>query len=119
MFAMIIRHDNRLAVTLAHNRKIRGRIFREPLGSLGTLALSDPLLPSERIRFWAAIDQRWDAIIARYPNRITSDHVDRINATIDRRIPGPSNNAERRLFSQAVALLDAFDRLDAGDAWLD
>jgi hypothetical protein len=107
------RNRNRLFVGLVTAFRIDGKARQTRLGPLGSVAL--PLNPSERMRFWAAINQRFLAIGARHPGLVSPADEARIRAAIEERIPLPAGPAGRRLLQIATVqrdLMTPFDTLD-------
>ena len=67
------------------------------LGYLGSVIWSDgPISARERIRFWAAINQKFLAIRARRTEGISIADEERILAAIDSRIPRPREARQNR-----------------------
>lgn len=118
MFPRFERQRRRLFVTLTLNRKVSRTVHGERLGSLGSLAWSEPLSVAERVKYWAEINQRFLAIRTRYPGRVSPADEAKVRATIAQRIPPAQSEAELRLLLIATVQRDvmaAFDRLERGE----
>ena len=117
MFPRFERKPHRLAVELVVSRRIGRTVRHDRLGPLGSVALPEPISVSERVRFWAGIDQRFLALRARRPGLISPADEAKIRAAIARRIPGPRGAAEVRLLMIAAIQRDvaAIDNLDGAE----
>lgn len=84
-------------VALVVNRRVGGKVRQKRLGYLGSVTCSDgPISARERIRFWAAINQKFLAIRARRTEGISIADEERILAAIDSRIPRPREARQNR-----------------------
>jgi hypothetical protein len=118
VFPRFERQRRRLFVTLMLNRKVCGTVRGDRLGSLGSIAWSQPLSVAERVKYWAGINQRFLAIAARHPGLVSEADEIKIRDKIDERIPRPRGDAELRLQLIATVQRDvmaAFDRLERGE----
>jgi hypothetical protein len=97
MFLRFERQRCRLCVALVVNRRVGGKVRQKRLGYLGSVTCSDgPISARERIRFWAAINQKFLAIRAGRPEGISIADEERILAAIDSRIPRPREARQNR-----------------------
>jgi len=112
-YPQFYRQNRRLVISLAAD-EVNGTARR--IGFLGSVVWSDPISVSERIRFWAAIDQHQREIEAKRPGRFTPADMERVRAMIDKRIPRPCTVDERKLFALAIAVRDGMAAFDAEDA---
>jgi len=97
VFLRFERQRCRLCVALVVNRRIDGKVRQRRLGYLGSVIWSDgPISVSERIRFWAAINQKFLAIRARRPGVVSLADEERIRAAIAERIPRPREARQHR-----------------------
>jgi hypothetical protein len=112
----------RLTVSLVTCRNRDGKERQERLGSLGSVIWSDPISISERVRFWSSVGARYRALAVRSPHVVLLADQAKIEAAIDKRIPGPRTAEERRLFLQATIVNDmtvALDQAEVGEAALE
>jgi hypothetical protein len=106
VFPRFERQRRRLFVTLMLNRKVSRTVHGERLGSLGSIAWSEPLSVAERVKYWAGIDQRFLAIRARRPGLVSPADEAKIRDAIDEKIPRPSGETELRLLRIATVQHD-------------
>ena len=118
MFLRFDRQSRRLFVDLVVNRRVDRKVRQTRLGSLGSVAWPEPISVTERMKFWAGINQRFLALRARHPGRISEADEVKIRDKIAKRIPWARTEEELRLQIIATIQRDvmaALDRLEAGE----
>jgi hypothetical protein len=90
MFAHVRPRKHCRTVTLIVGKRTGSKVRLERLGRLGNVPW--PLTPAGRKTFWAAFDDRWRALEARHPGRLTGADKVKARRDIARHIP-PTNLA--------------------------
>jgi hypothetical protein len=94
VFLRFERRHRRLFITLVANRRVGPKVLQTRLGSLGSSAW--PVSLPERVKFWAEVNQRFLALRARHPDRISEVDEERIRAAINERVPRPREARQNR-----------------------
>jgi hypothetical protein len=117
MFARFERVGSRISVQLVVSHRTGKKVRAHRVGPLGSVLFSDPISISERARFWASVGDRFRALAARYPGRISPADEERIRTAIAKRIPRPCGEAEVRLLRLAAVQREvaAIDNLDGAE----
>jgi hypothetical protein len=109
------RQHRRLYAQIVNVRRIDGKERQNRVGSLGSVLDTEPVSLAERVQFWTALDQRFLALRARRPGCISEADEVKFRDRINKRIPEPRTESERRLALMTVIQRDALAAFDSGD----
>jgi hypothetical protein len=118
MYPRFERCGSRLSVSLTLGRRVGATVRSERVGVLGRVTYSEPISVDQRVKFWAAMSQRFLALRVRRPGLISEADEVKVRNQIAKRIPRPSGAEELQLFRQATAVQDmkvALERLERGE----